>query len=210
MCSLHVLACAARHQQWRGPQPTCVKSIRVRQSETCRWLWQMHRLDAETGGLLLVGKTRPAFRALHAALEAREVSKQFTALVGGRLLGKGRVDQPLDGEACASGWRALGAVQSRRHGWVTTVILHPLTCATPVLLCQARACVSLDSPGSKISLRLYPLPCAPAAPANIMSWLVVTLTLSPHPPRASSHPFVHPISVEHHRGCAVMVMTQWL
>ena len=87
----------------------------------------MHRLDAETGGLLLVAKTRPAFRALSTALEAREVRKEFTALVGGQLLGKGRVELPLDGRPSASEWRAVDCVQSRRHGWVTTVHLRLLT-----------------------------------------------------------------------------------
>lgn len=48
-------------------------------------LAQVHRLDSEMGGLLMVAKTRHALRALSGAFGAREVGKQFTALVGGRL-----------------------------------------------------------------------------------------------------------------------------
>ena len=88
---------------------------------------QVHRLEAEVGGLLLIAKTRPAFQALSAALGAREVDKHFTALVGGRLQGRGRVDFPLDGRPAASEWQACNSLQSRRHGWVTTVVLRPLT-----------------------------------------------------------------------------------
>ena len=77
--------------------------------------------------MLLIAKTRPAFQALSAALGAREVDKHFTAIVGGRLQGRGRVEFPLDGRPAASEWQVLGSVQSRRHGWVTTVILRPLT-----------------------------------------------------------------------------------
>ena len=88
---------------------------------------QVHRLDAETGGLLLVAKTRQALRSLTQALQAREVNKRYTALVGGWLQGKGTIEHSLDGKPCATEWRALQAVQSRRHSWVTTVELIPIT-----------------------------------------------------------------------------------
>lgn len=75
----------------------------------------------------LVAKTRPAFCALSAAVQAQEVQKQYLALVGGRLQGRGRIERTLDGKLCATEWCALGSVQSRRHGWVSTVRMRPLT-----------------------------------------------------------------------------------
>ncbi|KAK9790323.1 hypothetical protein WJX73_005908 [Symbiochloris irregularis] len=87
----------------------------------------VHRLDTELGGLLMVAKTRQAFRALSEAFGAREVSKQFTALVGGRLQGRGTIQYPLDGQPCATEWQAMSSVQSRRHGWITTVRIKPIT-----------------------------------------------------------------------------------
>ncbi len=57
----------------------------------------VHRLDKDTSGLMLVGKSRQAVEALVRAIAAREVSRQYLALAHGRWKGKEdqHVDQPI-------------------------------------------------------------------------------------------------------------------
>jgi 23S rRNA pseudouridine1911/1915/1917 synthase len=43
----------------------------------------VHRLDRDTSGLLIVAKTEPVHRALQAQLKAREVRREYLALVSG-------------------------------------------------------------------------------------------------------------------------------
>ena len=57
----------------------------------------VHRLDKDTSGLMLVGKSRQAVEALVRAIAAREVNRQYLALAHGRWLGAAEqgVDQPV-------------------------------------------------------------------------------------------------------------------
>lgn len=56
----------------------------------------VHRLDKDTSGLMVVGKTLPAVTALVRAIAAREVGREYLALVHGRLGGASfRIDAPI-------------------------------------------------------------------------------------------------------------------
>ena len=56
----------------------------------------VHRLDKDTSGLMLVGKTLPAVTALSRAIAAREVHRQYLALVHGRVEpARFSIDAPL-------------------------------------------------------------------------------------------------------------------
>ena len=57
----------------------------------------VHRLDKDTSGLMLVGKSRQAMEALVRAIAAREVNRQYLALAQGRWQGVSQrvVDQPI-------------------------------------------------------------------------------------------------------------------
>ena len=57
----------------------------------------VHRLDKDTSGLMLVGKSRPAVDALVRAIAAREVHRGYLALAQGRWKGAAEqvVDQPV-------------------------------------------------------------------------------------------------------------------
>ena len=57
----------------------------------------VHRLDKDTSGLMLVGKSRPAVDALVRAIAAREVHRGYLALAQGRWKGSAEqvVDQPV-------------------------------------------------------------------------------------------------------------------
>lgn len=56
----------------------------------------VHRLDKETSGLLVVAKSDVVLRSLQAALQAREVKREYRALVRGRPQSmSGTIDAPL-------------------------------------------------------------------------------------------------------------------
>jgi 23S rRNA pseudouridine1911/1915/1917 synthase len=56
----------------------------------------VHRLDRDTSGLLVVTKTEEAHRALSKALKARQVTREYLALVAGRVeTESGTIDAPI-------------------------------------------------------------------------------------------------------------------
>ncbi len=55
----------------------------------------IHRLDKDTSGLLLVGKTLPAHTALTRLLSDREISRHYLAVCNGVLTGGGTIDAPI-------------------------------------------------------------------------------------------------------------------
>jgi 23S rRNA pseudouridine1911/1915/1917 synthase len=56
----------------------------------------VHRLDKGTSGLLVLAKTSPAYYALVAQLAAREVTREYLAIVHGRVArAEGRIDAPI-------------------------------------------------------------------------------------------------------------------
>ena len=55
----------------------------------------VHRLDKDTTGLMVVAKTPLSYQRLVAALTAREVKREYRALVVGRLNVAGTIDEPI-------------------------------------------------------------------------------------------------------------------
>jgi 23S rRNA pseudouridine1911/1915/1917 synthase len=56
----------------------------------------VHRLDRDTSGLLVVARSEPVHAALKAALAAREITREYLALVEGRPAARaGTIDAPL-------------------------------------------------------------------------------------------------------------------
>jgi 23S rRNA pseudouridine1911/1915/1917 synthase len=56
----------------------------------------VHRLDKDTSGLLVVARNLPAHAALVAALEAREIEREYEAICVGVMTAGGSVDAPID------------------------------------------------------------------------------------------------------------------
>ncbi len=56
----------------------------------------VHRLDKDTTGLMVVAKTVEAQTHLVAALQAREITREYEAIVQGTLISGGTVDEPID------------------------------------------------------------------------------------------------------------------
>ncbi|MYF78522.1 MAG: RluA family pseudouridine synthase [Chloroflexi bacterium] len=56
----------------------------------------VHRLDADTSGLMVVARTADAVTALSAAIKEREVDRRYVAMVVGRFTGqRGVIDRPI-------------------------------------------------------------------------------------------------------------------
>jgi 23S rRNA pseudouridine1911/1915/1917 synthase len=79
----------------------------------------VHRLDKDTSGLMLVARNDEAHRALSAAVTRREVLREYTALVEGRLGSRtGTIDAPLGRHRRQRTRRAVkgaGSRQARTH-----------------------------------------------------------------------------------------------
>ncbi|WP_374013152.1 23S rRNA pseudouridine(1911/1915/1917) synthase RluD [Pseudoxanthomonas koreensis] len=56
----------------------------------------VHRLDKDTSGVMVVARTLPAHTALVAQLAARQVHRQYLAVVVGALVAGGTADAPID------------------------------------------------------------------------------------------------------------------
>jgi 23S rRNA pseudouridine1911/1915/1917 synthase len=57
----------------------------------------VHRLDKQTSGLLLVAKTDRAHRVLGEAMQARQITRRYAAMIWGHLSGERvTIDKPLD------------------------------------------------------------------------------------------------------------------
>ncbi len=55
----------------------------------------IHRLDKDTSGLLLIGKTLPAHTALVRLLADRDISREYVAVCNGVLTGGGTINEPI-------------------------------------------------------------------------------------------------------------------
>ena len=55
----------------------------------------IHRLDKDTSGLMIVGKTLQAHTKLTRALAAREIARHYLAVCAGVLTGGGSIDEPI-------------------------------------------------------------------------------------------------------------------
>lgn len=74
----------------------------------------VHRLDRDTSGLMLVARTDEAHRALSRAIAAREVRREYLALVEGRPRTRsGTIDAPLGRDHRVPERRAVGGRGAR-------------------------------------------------------------------------------------------------
>ena len=104
----------------------------------------VHRLDAPTGGLLLIAKTKTAEVELKECFRSRTCKKRYRAIVFGRLGGgsgthadegtgvlpSGVIDVPIDKKEAVTKWQVIEytpCLEPAAKGFITTVDLWPDT-----------------------------------------------------------------------------------
>lgn len=87
-----------------------------------------HRLDKETGGILLCSKSKLAERTLMASFRHKVIHKKYMAIVIGRLEPtEGTITTPLSGKPACTKYAVSSYTRSAQYGWLTTVELWPVT-----------------------------------------------------------------------------------
>jgi 23S rRNA-/tRNA-specific pseudouridylate synthase len=87
-----------------------------------------HRLDRDTGGLLVCSKHKPAERAIKMSFRSHKVHKRYRAIVMGKLEpAEGSIDTKLSDQDALTRYKVISCTASLQYGFVTTVDLWPLT-----------------------------------------------------------------------------------
>jgi RluA family pseudouridine synthase len=87
----------------------------------------VHRLDASTGGLLLVAKDPDTERKLRSNFELGEINKEYRAIVRGKLQGGGNWVATIDNRDAESKYEAIYSWCHNYLGELTYLRLHPIT-----------------------------------------------------------------------------------
>lgn len=87
----------------------------------------VHRLDKLTSGILLIAKTRRAQQHLGIQFENQTISKKYTALVKGKLLGEGCIDRFIDQQKALTHYKSIRVEKSLSYEWLTWMDLMPKT-----------------------------------------------------------------------------------
>lgn len=92
----------------------------------------VHRLDAPTGGLLVMAKTKSAEVQLKACFATRSCRKRYLALAFGRIEPKeGTIEEQISGKAAVTHYKVVQYSrcidEMANDGWVSLVELRPVT-----------------------------------------------------------------------------------
>jgi len=87
----------------------------------------VHRLDYETTGVLLVGKTNSSIRALNKMFEDKKIEKTYYAVTIGEMNDRGKIASDIDGKKSLSNYTVFESVPSKRFGTLNLVKLDPKT-----------------------------------------------------------------------------------
>jgi len=87
----------------------------------------VHRLDYETTGVLLVGKTNESIRKLNKLFEHKTIKKTYVAVTIGKMNPTGIINTVVDGKSAISKYTLLQSVTSKRFEALNLVELEPET-----------------------------------------------------------------------------------
>ena len=87
----------------------------------------VHRLDFNTTGILLIGKTQKSIRLLNKAFEEKKISKKYLAITIGKMQSEGLVEPPIDGKFARTSFKVIDTVASEKYNVLNWVELKPLT-----------------------------------------------------------------------------------
>lgn len=87
----------------------------------------VHRLDNPTSGILLVAKTKAAQINLHNQFEAKNIQKEYHAVVAGKLPDSGIISSEINNKEALTEFKAVNQVQALQNEYLTLVQLFPKT-----------------------------------------------------------------------------------
>jgi 23S rRNA pseudouridine1911/1915/1917 synthase len=87
----------------------------------------VHRLDFETTGVLLVGKTSSSIRALNKLFEHKAINKTYYAITIGEMNPSGDITLDIDDKPSQSHYTRSETVPSKRFGTLNLLQLEPQT-----------------------------------------------------------------------------------
>jgi 23S rRNA pseudouridine1911/1915/1917 synthase len=87
----------------------------------------VHRLDAATEGLLIAAKTRSFQIAIGHLFTNREIEKRYSAILLGKIEGRGTFSDPIDDKSALSAYESIAQKEFPGWGWLSLVRLYPKT-----------------------------------------------------------------------------------
>ena len=91
----------------------------------------VHRIDKDTSGLLIVAKNDAAHRSLAEQIKAHSFTREYRAVVYGRIKADGTVDAPIARHPQAHGGRPVAGGPRSRHALFCRAPFHRLHAAAP-------------------------------------------------------------------------------
>ncbi|MEX1193109.1 MAG: RluA family pseudouridine synthase [Brumimicrobium sp.] len=87
----------------------------------------VHRLDAQTTGLVIVAKTYSMRIALGEMFEERQISKKYVAIVKDSLNGFGVLNSNVQGKKAKTFFKSISVYPSVKNSFISLVELEPIT-----------------------------------------------------------------------------------
>ncbi len=87
----------------------------------------VHRLDFETTGALLIGKTSSSIRNLNKLFEYKTVKKTYHAITIGKMTNEGSISIAINDKPSISNYKLIDSVSSQRFGILNLLQLEPQT-----------------------------------------------------------------------------------
>ena len=87
----------------------------------------VHRLDFETTGVLLIGKTSSSIRHLNKLFEHKTIKKTYHAITIGSMITQGSITVAIDDKPSLSNYKLIDSVTSKRFGTLNLLELEPQT-----------------------------------------------------------------------------------
>ena len=93
-----------------------------------KWAKPIHRLDAQTSGILICSKNNSSHTTLAKDFENKRIKKSYIAVVHGKPQpSEGLISTSIEDQPCESSYRTLKVIPSLRHGEISLLSLSPHT-----------------------------------------------------------------------------------
>ncbi len=86
-----------------------------------------HRLDNQTGGLMIIAKDELSLVDLSGQFENQKITKRYRAVVAGKMTGDGVIEGEIEGRPARTIYRSARISPSLKTGHLTLVDLWPVT-----------------------------------------------------------------------------------